>query len=73
MHFVQPNLSAGTEVDANPVVRCAFYTDAVKLSARSFGAKLKVRKRFENDAVSKTANVIPVLEPIVGVETEEAC
>ena len=42
VHFVQPSLSGGSQVDANPVVMCAFYTDAVTQSARNFGAQLNV-------------------------------
>ena len=61
-HFVKPNLSGGPLANAKPVVMSAFYTDAVKQSARNFGAKL-----------SEVANAIPVLEPIVGVEPKEAC
>ena len=36
----------GPRVDANPVVMCAFYTDAVKLSARNFGCEIKSLKTF---------------------------
>ena len=46
VHFVQPNLSGGTDVDANLVVMCAFYTDALKLSARNFGCEIKSLKMF---------------------------
>ena len=31
VHFVQPNLSGRTEVDANPVVMCAFHTDFIMI------------------------------------------
>ena len=46
VHFVQPNLSGRTEVDAYPVVMCAFQTDAVKLSAGNFGCEIKSLKTF---------------------------
>ena len=42
VHFVKPNLSGGAQTNAKPVVICDFCTDAVKKSARNFGAKLKI-------------------------------
>ena len=42
VRFVKPNLSGGPQTSAKIVVMSAFYTDAVKKSARYFGAKLKL-------------------------------
>ena len=52
MHFVKPHLSGGPPANGKPVMMSAFYTytDVVTQSASNFGAKLKVSKRFKNNA-----------------------
>ena len=50
VQFVKPNLSGGPQTSAKVVVMSAFFTNAVKWSARNFAAKLKVWKLFEYNA-----------------------